>query len=514
MKKILKALAILASFSVLTRMLGFFFRIFLSRLIGPEELGIYQISFSVFMVLETFISSGLPLIVSKETAVFNAKKDKKSEYGVVTSALIIGVITSLIICLIIFVFKNVLNNIFTDSRCITILFILLPTLIFSSVYSSLRGNLWGHKKYFLVSFSEFIEQVIRTIFTVLFLGVISFSLEKVFLASISYVISCVLTSFIVLFIYMKSGKRFANPKKYFKPVLKSSIPITLVRVVSSLLMPLISIIIPIKLMSIGYTSSQALAVFGIAMGMTFPLLYVPSTLIGALSMTIIPDLSSAVFAQDYSEIKSRINFAIKFSIFISFLFIPLYFALGSPIGMFFYANSQSGYFLSRSSILILPICLSGVTTSCLNALNMEVKGFINYIIGAVLLILSILFLTNVFGVLSLVWGMGLCLGGASVLNIIMLNRKLNENFFNFKYLFLSILASFSSLLMSKWIFNILSNFISLFFNLAISCIVGSVFYLAFCLVLGLYNYSFFELTNLLKEKVKKIKNKKQKNIQN
>ncbi len=510
MKKILKALTILASFSILTRMLGFFFRIFLSRLIGPEELGVYQISFSVFMVLETFISSGIPLIVSKQTAIANTKKDKKLEFGVVTSALIIGIITAIIICLTLFIFKNLLNYIFTDSRCITILLILLPTLIFSSVYSSLRGNLWGNKKYFLVSFSEFIEQLIRTIFTILFLGILSFAFEKVFLASIAYVISCVISSIIVVIIYIKNDKKFANPKKHFKPLLKSSIPITLVRVVSSLLMPLISIIIPIKLMSIGYTNSQALSLFGIAMGMTFPLLYVPSTLIGALSMTIIPDLSSAVYSQDYKEIKTRINFAIKFCIFISFIFIPLYLALGAPIGIFFYDNAQSGYFLSYASILILPICLSGVTTSCLNALNLEVKGFINYLIGAVLLILSILFLTNIFGVLSLVWGMGLCLGSASILNIVMLNKKLKENFFNIKYLSKSILASFSSLLISKWLYNILSLFMSNFFNLAICCIVGSIFYLCSCLVLGLFNYSFFELSGIIKDKIKTMfkKNKK------
>ncbi len=500
MKKLFKALAVLASFSVLTRLLGFFFRIFLSRLIGPEGLGVYQISFSIFMVLETFISSGLPLVVSKQTSIYNTKKDKKSEFGTVTSALIIGIIMSILICAIVLLFKNIFSLLFTDSRCILILFILLPTLVFSSVYSMLRGNLWGHKKYFLVSVTEFIEQIIRTICTVLFLGVLTFTLEKVFLASIAYVISCIASSMIVLIIYLKQGGKFSNPKPFFKPILKSAIPITIVRVVSSLLMPIVSVILPLKLVSLGYTNEQALAIFGIAMGMTFPLLYVPSTLISALSMTIIPDLSSAVYTQNYTEIKSRIHFSIKFAIFVSFIFIPLYFSLGTPIGHFFYANSQSGYFLSCSCLLIIPICISGITTSCLNALNLEIKGFINYLIGAILLLFSILFLTNLIGIFSLVWGMGLCLGGACILNIIMLNKKLNDNFFNFKYLIFAIICSIPSILMSKWIYNISSSFLPIFFSLAIACVIGTIFYLIFGLIFNLYNLSFFDLKKVFNKK--------------
>lgn len=508
MKKLLKALTVLASFSILTRLLGFLFRIFLSRLIGAEALGVYQIAFSVFMVLETFISSGLPLVVSKQTSIFMTQKDKKNEYSVVSAALIIGVITSIMVCLIVLSFKNIFSLLFTDERCMMILFILLPTLIFSSVYSVLRGNLWGHRKYFYVSFTEFIEQVIRTILTVLFLGVLSFSLEKVFLASIAYAISCIISSIVVLIIYLKQGAKFGNPKKFFKPVLKTSLPITLVRVVSSLLMPLISIILPLRLISIGYTNEQALAVFGIAMGMTFPLLYVPSTLISALSMTIIPDLSSAVYTQDYKEVKNRVNFSIKFAIFISFIFIPLYISLGSPIGLFFYNNLESGYYLSYSSFLIIPICLSGITSSCLNALNLEVKSFINYIIGACLLILSILFLSKYLGILSLVWGMTLCLGGASILNIIMLNKKLNDNFFNLKYIFLALISSLPSMLISRWVFSLLSSFMPLFFNLAISCIIGTIFYLAFAYIFNLFDFSMFDFrqkfkkSRILKKKTK------------
>ena len=181
-----------------------------------------------------------------------------------------------------------------------------------------------------------------------------------------------------------------------------------------------------------------------------------------------------------------------------FLFIPIFFALGEPIGIFLYNNIQSGTFLSYASFLIVPICLSGLTVSCLNALNLEVKGFINYAVGAIFLIICVFFLTQYLGILSLVWGMGLCLGIASILNIRLLNKKLGKNFFNFGYLLKLIISSIPGILMCKWLFNILNSSTPLLLNLFLSCIVGEIFFLTFALILGLYNLSFIKSNKGLK----------------
>lgn len=504
MKKLLKAIAILTSFSVLTRALGFLFRIFLSRLIGAEGLGIYQISFSVFMVLETFVSSGLPLVVSKKTSTLSssAQVDKKKEHSMVTAALFVGLITAITLCLIVLLFKNLFGLLFTDKRCLNILIVLLPGLVFSSVYAILRGNLWGHRKYFLVSITEFLEQLFRMIFCVLALVIFYSSVDGVMVASISYLVSCFLSACLVTIIYFKTKGRFAKPQKgQFKSLIKDSTPITLVRVISSLLMPIISIIIPLQLIKSGYTNEQALAVFGVAMGMTFPLLYIPSTLIGSLSMTLIPDLSCAVSQQNVEEIKNKVNFSIKFGLFVSFLFIPIFYSLGTPIGEFLYNNTQSGIFLSYACPLIVPICLSSLTVSCLNALNLEVKGFINYAIGACFLFICVLFLTKYLGILSLVWGMGLCLGIATILNIRLLNKHLNTNFFNLGYLVKIFICSIPSILISKWSYSLLSKFLSLLFSLGVSGIIGEIFFLLFGLVFNLFDLSFLKLK---KNKSKKV----------
>ncbi len=54
-KKIVGAVATVAVFEVFTRLIGFLFKIYLSRALGAEALGLYQIALSVF-----FLFSSLP----------------------------------------------------------------------------------------------------------------------------------------------------------------------------------------------------------------------------------------------------------------------------------------------------------------------------------------------------------------------------------------------------------------------------------------------------------------------
>ena len=127
MKSIFKNVFMITVFSLLTRMLGFFFRIFLSRAIGAEALGMYQVALSIFMVLLTVVSSGFTLIISRMTAGFRGSENKKEIGSLVTSSLFVGLAVSVFLCLVILLFKNLFVNLFTDKNCINILIILLPS---------------------------------------------------------------------------------------------------------------------------------------------------------------------------------------------------------------------------------------------------------------------------------------------------------------------------------------------------------------------------------------------------
>lgn len=139
MKSLFKTVFTITAFTIITRVLGFIFRIYLSRVLGTEELGIYQVSLSVFMVLLTIVASGLPLIISKLSAKYFAKKDGEKEGKLVSASLIISAITSVILIVIVLVFKRLFSFLFTDERCYLILVAMLPAVLFSGIYNVFRG---------------------------------------------------------------------------------------------------------------------------------------------------------------------------------------------------------------------------------------------------------------------------------------------------------------------------------------------------------------------------------------
>ncbi len=481
MKHLFKAVAVITSFSVLTRIIGFLFKIYLSRAVGAESLGIYQIAFSVYMVLETFVSSGLPLTVSKLVSK-EEKENNKNISSIITASLIIGLVIAIVLCSIILIFRKLISGLFTDIRCLNILLTLLPATIFSAVYAILRGFFWGKKNFFWVSLTEFLEQIFRVIACVVLLALFYSSFDKSIAVGLSLTISCILSSILVFVLYLKKGGKFSSPKGKFKQVLSSAMPITGIRVLSSLLIPLIGIIIPLRLVAVGYTPSQALSQYGIAMGMTFPLLFLPSTVIGSMAMAIIPDLSADSGKNDTKSMTHKIQTAITFSIFVSSVILPVYLGLGEGIGKFLFANETAGYYLAYSCFVMIPIGLNNIASSILNALGLEIKGFVNYIIGAVFLVLGIIILPKYTGILSLVWGMGGCMTIAGVLNVFMIKKHLK-----IKIPVMSTVAKFvgialPSALLGKNIYGILITVTNNFVSLAISgvAILGS--FLILCIL--------------------------------
>ena len=113
MNKLLKAMFCVTFFSVATRALGFLLKIYLSRKMIPELLGSYQVAMSIFGVLMTFVSSGIPLVLSRNISYYYGEKNKKAIGSTVSSGLILTTIICLIVSVIVLFFPNLLTK--TDS---------------------------------------------------------------------------------------------------------------------------------------------------------------------------------------------------------------------------------------------------------------------------------------------------------------------------------------------------------------------------------------------------------------
>lgn len=505
-KNLIKAVAVILGFSAILKIIGFVLRIILSRELGAEILGHYQVALSFYGVLCTIIGSGIPVTISHYSARASVNHDYKTEASAVTASLIIELAVALILSILVLVFKNLIAS-FTSTITANMLIFLLPAVLAGAIYATFRGALWGRKKHFDNCISEVGEQSVRLILFLIFFSFTTPSAKAGYYASLCNSLSCFVSMAISIWFYFKHGGKLYSPKYEFKKVLKTSSAITLVRVISSLAQPLIAIILPLRLVSAGFTEEQAMSLFGVALGMTMPLLMLPNTIIGSYATALVPELSSSLEAQNKREFNNQIATAITLSLLICFCFLPVFFGLGEQIGLLLFGNSTSGYLLKITCWAIIPMGLSGITNSILNVLGLETRGFIHQLIGSSLLFLCVWFMPKYVGISALGYGMGLCMLITTILNMILISKKTGVTSEIIKPLLLMTFFCIPSSLLASFLFGIFKYIMIPFFAVCFSAGFGLLMFLILCIMFGVINISsvFIKLKNV---KMNKLKRKK------
>ncbi len=501
MKSIFKAVAVVTIFSVITRLLGFFFRIFLSRKLGPMGLGLYQMATSVLGIFMTLISSGLPLTTAKLVSKHETNNDLIKRNKVVTTSLVIALSVACLCSALILILKNVWNIVLTDNRASQIMLILIPSIIFSAVYAIFHGALWGESDYFNCGLTELLEQIIRFALTLIMLNNISDYFIATKNVAIAFNITCLLSAIITMSIYLRKGKLNFKFGEY-RNVIKSAVPITGIRLANSLVQPLTTLIIPTMLIFCGYSQIEAVSSFGVIMGMTFPMLFVPMSVVGSISMVLIPSISAMMSKNDYSSIRKNISNSINVSIFLSMIFVPLYLAVGNLIGIVLYNNVMSGILLQLSAVCVLPITLCNLTGSILNALNLEVKSFFNYIVGSLVLFACLILFTPLIGINSIIVSFFVSMSLITLLNLKKIKKSvpdININLISttFKYSLIVAPCSLFGHLISNICLHVFNNFFS-------AVVGGSIAIFSVVLLSKLFNiFNFKDLFQLIIKKKQK-----------
>jgi len=475
----------LTMFSVITRCLGFVYKIYLTKIMSTTELGIYNLTSSIFMVLITLVGASVPLTISKITSNNNSlNKSSETKYSV-TSSLIITTSLSLFLSCLLIISRPLISLVVGNSLGYDIMLCLIPAIIFTAIYSQIRGYLWGIENYFAVSMVEFIEQILRILFCMIFVisGIIS---SPVLAVGTSLSIACGISTIYGVILYFKNGGKFKYKNGYYKEIIKSSLPLTCMRFFGSILQPIIAVIIPMKLSNLGMTNEMALSELGIVMGMTMPLLSIPSTIIGSLCMILVPRININNPKENTNkELTNYLNFTIT----CIFIFIPVFMALGSEICNFVFGNIDSGKYLSFCAWTMIPMGIAQITTSILNALNQEQKTFIYYITSSLLMVILCLILPNYFGVQAMLIANGISYILLSILNLRKINNLTQFKSKLFKHILIHILLCLPAILLTNFLYSICISFFNTFFSIMITCIISVISYIGLLFVFGGFQVS-------------------------
>jgi stage V sporulation protein B len=371
--------AALALTSQLLRVAGIFFTAWLTRRIGAEGVGLYQLVLTVYFLASTFACSGLGTAVSRLTGEALGASGGKSDGGVLRrafpAALLLGVLSGAAVYLLAdFIGASLLG----DARAVPAVRMLAAGLPFMALSSCLQGYFFGMRKALQPSVQMIFEQAVRIGLIMAVLGAFiphglsSSCFGIILICMISEALSCALAFALYLIHARRSRQSAPRENGAFYRLVRAALPVALTGYLRAAFKTTENILIPAGLRSGGASEGQALSQYA-QIGMALPVLFFPCGVLGAAATLLIPEASEARAAQRAERVKSIFSRVFRMTVLFSLFFSVLFMALGNELGALIYGGAQAGALIAALAPLVPLMYLDVVVDALMTGLNRQMK---------------------------------------------------------------------------------------------------------------------------------------------
>lgn len=386
--------------NIIIRIIAFSYEVFLSRLLGAEGVGLYQIAMSTIMTFLMITISGIPTSVTRLTAEHNSRNDFATIEAIYRYTILFNFIISLILCFVLFVLAEFISiNVFKNNDMLIGTYLLAPGIILISISHVIRGYYYGLKNILTPSIGEIFEQSTRFIIVISLLYYIkptnpaTGAVITILGISIGEIFNILWTTSARRSKYKNKLKKIGSIKILPK-VLLYALPLSITGFVNIILRFSNIILIPNRLMVSGYTNSLAIATLGRITGMAIPLLSLPYVVTFALVTNLIPNLAEKKALNKSHEIERDILLSLKMTFLISIPLTVLYITLSKSIAIFLYNDLYVADIIGIMGFGTILMAVQHIYTGILYGLNKNINIMINNIIGMIIRIVIIYLLVG------------------------------------------------------------------------------------------------------------------------
>lgn len=404
---ILKGAFILTITGFSTRLIGFFYRIFLSQVFGEEGIGIYQLIFPVYALGFSLTCAGIEIALSRtvaqKTAIGKPEQAKMSLY----TGCVLSMLLSLLFMFLVQKESNFIAcQLLNEPRCEPLLVVISYALPFSALHSCIYGYFLGLKTTKTPAISQFIEQIIRvgSVF-LLYRFSLNGNHPPNILIAVSGIVFGEFASSLFCFLSYRYQKQKTNTTITFPAILRStkellhlSIPLTGNRALLNILQSLEAVSIPIKLQLYGYNVSQSLSIYGVLTGMALPCILFPSALTNSIAAMILPTVAELQTTSNKHFLFSMIKKVSLFCSALGSICCALFIITGSYIGNHVFHSDLAGDFLITMAWMCPFLYTNSNLISIINGLGKTFYSFVFNVIGLSLRIGSIYYLIPLYGI--------------------------------------------------------------------------------------------------------------------
>lgn len=405
-----------------SRFIGFFYRIFLSRVFGAEGMGLYQLISPVLALTFSLTVSGIQTAISKYVASETSTHDYKSSFRTLLVGFVIAITLSFGCTFYIYSFSELIAVRFLfEPRTAPLLRIISLSIPMATVHSCINGYFYGIRKTSVPALTQLAEQLIRVgsvflIFEVYrnrgYLPTINFAVVGLVIGESASMLVSLAAIYHRFYVLTASRRIFSRVRQSFDICLKDArqllslaLPLSLNRTLINFLQSIEAIYIPQRLQLYGYDNAKALSVYGVLTGMALPLILFPSAITNSISVLLLPIVSEAEAVNNQNTIKKAVRKSIKYCFILGFLCTGIFLLLGRWAGMWLYNSRLAGSFIITLSFICPFMYIASTLNSILNGLGKTSYTFAFSMVSLLFRLLFVFLAIPVFGIQGYLWGL-------------------------------------------------------------------------------------------------------------
>ncbi len=406
----LRGALILTAAGMTVKVIGSVNRILLSRLLGGEGIGLYQMAYPIYLLLLAVSSAGLPVAIS----ILVSENLAKGAYGSVRRIFRLTLLAmagfGLLLAVLLAAGASVLvqAGLLQDSRAYWGLLALTPAVFFATVLASFRGYFQGQQLMTPPALSQVLEQIVRvTAMLALAWYLLPLGLEYAAAGAAFGAVPGTVTGLVVLtcfyFYYGKCGRlpppaeegeKILGASAILKKLFRLALPVSCANILVPLNSLLDLLLVPRQLIAAGFDISRSTALFGYLTGMAQPLVMMATIPTASLATSIVPAVAALSVLGDKETLRKRAATALKLCLAITLPAAMGLSVLAEPVGQLLFATGGAAAAIAHSGPAICLLGLQQVTTGLLQGLGRTKLPMYHMLAGLALKTAALCILTD------------------------------------------------------------------------------------------------------------------------
>lgn len=436
----LRGALILTVAGIVVKLIGSVNRILLSRLLGGEGIGLYQMAYPIYLLALSVSSAGIPVAISILVAERVALSDYRGANRVFRISLALLTFTGVLFTILLYTGAGWLieEQFVRDPRAYYALAALAPAIFFVTVLSSYRGYFQGLQMMTPTAVSQIFEQLLRVITMIaLAFMLLPYGLEYAAAgASFGAGPGAMAGLAVLIYFYMRQRSQFKEKMatqpdlppqsswRIISRIVKLALPVSLANIMLPVVSSIDLFIVPARLEAAGYTVAAATELFGYLTGMAVALINLPTILTASLAVGLVPAISEAFTLGRKERIYDRTATAMRIANLITIPSFAGMCLLATPISQMLYGTPNAGDCIAILSFGIVLLGVHQVTTGVLQGLGHTTIPLVNMMASAVVKIGMSWYLTAMpeLGIKGAAWATNVDFGVAALLNMYFVHR--------------------------------------------------------------------------------------------